>query len=156
MSKRLLLLLPAGLLVQQVLPASDDIIIAATLPSEAATCPACGTSSRRVHSHYQRRLADLPWQGRPVTLRLQARRFRCLDPTCTRQTFAERLPEVAAAGARRTRRLGDLQRCVGLALGDKAGARLIERLACVFRSKSAPDSDLKSAVDSGMKSAIPI
>ncbi|WP_202801250.1 transposase family protein, partial [Roseomonas sp. B5] len=65
MSKRLLLLLPAGLLVQQVLPASDDIIIAATLPSEAATCPACGTSSRRVHSHYQRRLADLPWQGRP-------------------------------------------------------------------------------------------
>lgn len=27
---------------------------------------------------------------------------------------------------------------------------------CVFRSKSAPDSDLKSAVDSGMKSAIPI
>ncbi|MHB0663810.1 transposase family protein [Roseomonas mucosa] len=93
--------------------------MAVTLPPEAAACPACGTSSRRVHSHYQRRLADLPWQGRPVTLRLQARRFRCLDPTCTRQTFAERLPEVAAAGARRTRRLGDLQRCVGMALGGR-------------------------------------
>lgn len=74
-----------------------------------------------------------------MTLRLQARRFRCLDPTCTRQTFAERLPEVAAAGARRTRRLGDLQRCVGLALGDKAGARLIERLAMA----TSPDTLLR-------------
>ena len=29
------------------------------------------------HSHYMRRLADLPWQGRVVEIRLHARRFRC-------------------------------------------------------------------------------
>lgn len=74
-----------------------------------------------------------------MTLRLQARRFRCLDPTCTRQTFAEPLPDVAPARARRTRRLGDLQRCVGLALGGEAGARLAERLAMA----TSPDTLLR-------------
>ncbi len=74
-----------------------------------------------------------------MTLHLQARRFRCLNPTCVRQTFAERLPDVAPAGARRTRRLGDLQRCVGLALGGEAGARLAERLAMA----ASPDTLLR-------------
>jgi len=64
-----------------------------------------------------------------VALRVQARRFRCLNPACSRQTFAERLSGVAAAGARRTERLGSLQGHLGLALGGEAGRRLSERLA---------------------------
>jgi transposase len=74
-------------------------------------------------------LADLPWQGRPVTLQLQARRFRCLNQACPRRTFTERLPDVARPAARRTDRLGGLQRHIGLALGGEAGTRLSERLA---------------------------
>src|SRR5271163_2813390 len=35
-----------------------------------STCPACGTASRRVHSHYQRKLSDLPWAGLPVVILL--------------------------------------------------------------------------------------
>jgi len=55
--------------------------------------------SQRLHSRYQRTLADLPWQGRPVALQVQARRFRCLNPSCARQTFAERPAGVAPAAA---------------------------------------------------------
>ncbi|WP_448192811.1 transposase family protein [Azospirillum sp. sgz301742] len=31
-----------------------------------------------MHSRYERRLGDLPWQGRPVILRLHVRRFLCM------------------------------------------------------------------------------
>ena len=40
------------------------------------------------HSRYRRRLHDLPWQGRPVTLEVQLRRFRCVGRSCPLYTFA--------------------------------------------------------------------
>ncbi len=129
MSKHLLPLIPAGLTVVQVLPSSDRVTIVARSLAEAAFCPDCGAPSRRLHSHYERRLLDLTCHGRPVALKVQARRFRCLVPSCARQTFAERLTGVAALAARRTERLGEVQRCLGLALGGCPGSRLAERLA---------------------------
>lgn len=74
-----------------------------------------------------------------MTLRVQARRFRCLVSSCPRQTFAERLVGVAAVAARRTERLGGLQCHLGLALGGEAGARLAERLAM----NTSPDTLLR-------------
>jgi len=85
--------------------------------------------SQHVHSNYRRVLSDLPWQGRPVTLQVQARRFRCRNPSCPRQTFAECLADAAPRSARRTGRLSGLQRHLGLALGGEAGERLAGRLA---------------------------
>ena len=126
---RLLPLIPSGLLVQQILPSLDHVIIETRPGQHSAACPECGVPSKRVHSLYDRTLGDLPWQGRAVTLRIQARRFRCLAPSCPRRTFAESLTGVAPRSARRTERLGDLQRHLGLALGGQAGARLAERLA---------------------------
>ena len=64
-----------------------------------------------------------------MVLHVQARRFRCRHPACPRQTFAERLGDIAAAWVRRTGRLGALQHHLGLALGGRAGARLAERLS---------------------------
>ena len=81
-----------------------------------------------MHSHYQRNLADLPWQGRVVVLRVRVRRFRCATDGCPRQVFAERLPEVVTPQARRTVRLADIQHHIALALGGEAGARLAHRL----------------------------
>ncbi len=129
MSKRILPLIPADLAVDQVVPNPDNVVILTSPRQLSATCPACAHPSHRLHNRYRRTLADLPWQGRPVALQVQARRFRCLNPTCSRQTFAERLPGVASAAARRTERLGSLQGCLGLALGGEAGQRLAERLA---------------------------
>src|SRR4051812_27282060 len=121
-------MIPEGLLVEQVFPESDRIVSLARPKSLTSVCPLCGGASARVHSHYQRTLADLPWQGRIVALRVQARRFRCATPGCQRRIFAERLPEVAALRARRTGRLADIQRHIGLALGGEAGSRLARRL----------------------------
>ncbi len=122
-------LIPAGLVVTQVEPSSNQISIMTSPRQEAAQCPTCAHLSQRVHSRYQRTLRDLPSQGRPVTLRVRVRRFRCLNPACSRQTFAEPLPSTAQRQARRTERLGDLQRHLGLALGGEAGTRLAQRLA---------------------------
>jgi transposase len=129
LSKRLLPLIPAGLLVQQILT-SPEVLTIVVVPREPwAACPACGTPSWRVHSRYDRVLHDLPWQGRPVRLQVEARRFRCLEPNCPRLTFAERLADTAPPAARRTMRLDDLQRHLGLAAGGEVGSRLAARLA---------------------------
>ncbi|MFZ6765289.1 transposase family protein [Pseudoroseomonas sp. WGS1072] len=109
MLKHLLPLIPAGLLVRQILPSPDGLIIVAASRAGTAACPDCGILSAAIHSRYERHLQDLPWQGRRVILRIQARRFRCRNPDCRRQTFAERLVEGAAGAARRTCRLADLQ-----------------------------------------------
>jgi len=63
-----------------------------------------------------------------VTIRVKARRFRCLNAHCTRKTFAERLDDVASC-ARRTKRLSELQRYLALALGGEAGARMAARIS---------------------------
>jgi transposase len=126
--RHLLPLLPAGLLVQQVLPEPNRIIILSRSTAATSVCPLCGKASARVHSHYERRLADLPCQGRPVVLRIQARRFRCATRECPRQVFAERLPDAFTPRARRTVRLADIQHHVAIALGGEAGSRLAHRL----------------------------
>src|SRR3954464_11586220 len=89
-----------------------------------ACCPLCGRRSKRVHSRYERTLADLPWGEYAVTVRLKVRRLFCDAPCCERRLFADRCPGGAAPWARKTVRLADRLTAVGLALGGAAGARL--------------------------------
>ncbi len=128
MPKRLLPLVPANLVVDQVLPAPDHVTVMCRSRITAPVCPGCGHPSSRLHSSYPRRLADLPWQGRRVQVEVQVRRLRCGRPGCVHRIFAERLPAVAGPYAQRTARLGSLQHHIGLALGGKAGACLAERI----------------------------
>lgn len=141
MTKRILPLIPGGLAVEQVLPGPDRITIVATARQLTADCPTCHQPSGRIHSRYERRLADLPWQGRPVAIRVRARRFFCAEPACPRRTFAERLPGIARRSGRRSERLADIQRRVALALGGEAGAKLSARLAM----PTSPDTLLRLA-----------
>jgi transposase len=120
--------IPRALRVLRVLPITDHVTVEAGSCRCAAECPACGSASQRIHSNYTRKLRDLPSHGRTVIIHVAARRFRCLNAACDRKTFAERLDD-ALVSARRTKRLGDLQRYVGLALGGEAGTRLAERVA---------------------------
>jgi transposase len=129
LSKRLLSLIPAGLAVERVVPSADRITIVTTCRAATATCPDCQHSSARVHASYQRRLHDLPWQGRPAMLLVRVRRFCCGNSPCPRQTFAEPLAAAAARSARRTTRLDSAQCRLGLALRGEAGARLAGLLA---------------------------
>jgi transposase len=89
----------------------------------AASCPACGTSSRRVHGAYWRSLKDVACFGRPTVLLVRVRRFRCAAAACPRRTFTEPLPGIAGARARQTDRLRAVHRSIGLALGGNPGSR---------------------------------
>ncbi len=66
MSKHLLPLVPADLVVEQVVNAPDCLTFLCRSRIAAPDCPGCGPPSSRRHSSYPRRLADLPWQGRRV------------------------------------------------------------------------------------------
>src|SRR3569833_1878814 len=125
-SPSLLSFIPRALRVLRVLPSTDHVTVEAGSWRCAAECPACGSASQRIHSNYTRKLRDLPSHGRSVIIHVAARRFRCLNAACVRKTFAERLDD-ALVSARRTKRLGDLQRYMRQAIGSEAGTRLAER-----------------------------
>jgi transposase len=95
----------------------------------AADCPECGAASRRVHSRYERRLADGAAGGQETLIHLQVRRFFCRNGACARITFAEQVPVLAGRHARRTAGLTATLEAVALAVGGRAGARLSSRLA---------------------------
>jgi transposase len=122
-------LLPRGLNVEHVRIDDAEIVAVARSQGTMARCPACGRPSRRVHSRYERWLADLPAHGRRVRIRLTVRRFRCTEPDCPRQIFAERVGDaIARPFARRTARLQDIVHHLGLALGGRPGQSLARRL----------------------------
>ena len=109
-------------------PAQSAITINLHACQAAARCPLCGRRSKRVHSRYERTLADLPWGEYAVTIRLSIRRLFCDNARCERRLFVERLPAVAAPWARKTTRLAGRLTAVGLALGGAAGMRLGRKL----------------------------
>jgi transposase len=110
---------------------TDAITLTVCTTPGAACCPQCGVLSDRIHSRYARTLADLPWQGIPVRVRLRVRRFFCDTSACARRIFTERLPGVVAPYARRTERLTMWFTHVAFAEGGRAGARLLRLLQAV-------------------------
>jgi transposase len=81
-----------------------------------------------VHSHYQRRPSDLPWEGLPVRIQLNVRRFFCDGADCGQRIFTERLPKTVERYARRTCRLNAVLVEMALALGGTAASRLARQL----------------------------
>jgi transposase len=91
-------------------------------------CPRCRCPTRRIHSRYERMVADLPWAHLRVKLHLRVRKFFCPNRHCKRRIFTERLPRFVAPWARRTQRLADALGNIVIALGGAAGARLSQQL----------------------------
>ena len=87
-------------------------------------CPVCRFPTRRIHSHYTRTVADLPWAHYHVVLQLGVRKFFCPNGRCPRRIFTERLPGVVAPWARRTARLVEWLAHIAVALGGAAGVQL--------------------------------
>lgn len=104
------------------------VTIVARTCREITPCPDCQQPSRRVHSRYVRTLADLPWNGVTVRLRLHTRRFFCVSSTCRRHVFTERLPGTAGRYARRTARLNEALQVLGRMVGGEPGVRLAQKL----------------------------
>ena len=114
----------AGAVAEKAELAGRRLCIWARARAEQASCPACGRFAGRVHSRYQRRLADAAIGGRPVLIRLMVRRFFCPAPDCPVITFAEQAGGLTVRYARRTSPLAEMLTAVALALAGRAGARL--------------------------------
>jgi transposase len=137
-------LLPSLLAVAELFTATDQIAIWASPKGESCCCPVCQQQSRNVHSHYTRRFADLPWQGRAVVIALTVRRFRRANLHCKRRIFVKDLSELMVAHSRRTGRLPQIQRHIGMALGGAAGARLAHRDFSFVCAKIAQEPQLRA------------
>ena len=123
-------LIPKGLRAEALSIRRGRVDISVAPVARSAQCPVCGRPSRRVHSRYSRKSADLPWHGAPVVFRARVRRFFCDETSCERGIFCERLPEVADH-TRKTGRLEGALLAVAFELGGRAGARLAAELGLV-------------------------
>ncbi|HWO58960.1 MAG TPA: ISL3 family transposase [Umezawaea sp.] len=117
--------------IEKVEQAPASVQIWACARASVAACSSCGVGSRRVHSRYDRRVADVPVAGRPVVLLLRIRRFFCDNGTCPAATFAEQVDGVTSPHARRSPQLRGMLESIGLAVAARAGARLAVRLGLV-------------------------
>ena len=109
-------------------PGAQQLTIHVSSTQTSVQCPVCGNLTQRIHSRYERTLADLPCVHFSLTLIVQVCKFFCPNPECSRRIFTERLPGVVAPWARKTARLVQRLQAIGLALGGAAGARLGSRL----------------------------
>jgi transposase len=115
---------PNLLHLERVSSEPDRITLIVKTKSKQALCPQCHSPSAYLHSRYVRRLADLPWLGVAVRLEVHARRLYCHHVECPQRIFCERIPTFVAPYARRTLRLNEALRLIGLAVGGEAGSRL--------------------------------
>src|SRR4051794_22678183 len=114
----------AGAGVERVERVADRVVIPASAAGAQARCRGCATAATRVHSRYERRVADAPISGGPVVIELGVRRFFCDHPDCPKRTFAEQISGLTSRYARRSPGLGRMLAAVGLALAGRAGARV--------------------------------
>ncbi|WP_190814214.1 ISL3 family transposase [Saccharopolyspora pogona] len=124
------MLLPhlAAVVVERVEQTGTGVAIWARPKAKDALCPGCGVRSSKVHSRYDRGLADAAVGGQPVALRLQVRRFFCGDHDCRVRTFAEQIDGLTTKHARRTPLSRKMLESIGLALAGRAGSRLATAL----------------------------
>jgi transposase len=106
----------------------SQITLGLTSTPPRTRCPSCSRPSERIHSRYQRTVADLPWADFQVRLEVRVRKFFCGNAACHQRIFTERLPDIAHPWARRTMRLEQSLLALGVALGGRAGSRLAHHL----------------------------
>src|SRR5947209_17689970 len=124
----LFLSLPDGIFVSSVRATTTELVVRIACQRSCAACPLCQQISERVHGTYGRTVADLPCAGRHVVLALSVRKFVCRTPTCPRQIFTERLPDLVQSYARMTNRLRDALIALGLATSAEVCTRLAPKL----------------------------
>jgi transposase len=113
-----------AVLVERVFTQCGVVHIVARTLDGSVSCPACGLPSDRVHSCYERRLADTPVGDQPVLIKLTVRRLYCENDRCGRRTFVEQVGGLTFRYGRRTPATRRLLEAVAVALAGRAGARL--------------------------------
>ena len=121
--------LPDGLIITSLFEAKTQLVVHVACRSPTACCPLCQLPSDRIHGRYGRTVADLPCAGRHVILALSVRKFVCRTPTCPRQIFTERFPDLVQSYARITNRLREALVALGLATSAEVSERLAPSLS---------------------------
>lgn len=112
-----------------------SILIDAFSCQSGSKCPLCNKKSDRVHSRYERSLADLPISGSTVKVKLLSRKYFCDNTDCPRIIFTERFIQgILPYGRRLTRAIALISK-MALELGGNKGAN-ISRFAGVPASPS--------------------
>ncbi|GGZ20897.1 transposase [Streptomyces poonensis] len=115
-------------LVEAIFPADDTVHVVARTRDVIVRCPDCATPSERVHSTYERHLADGPVGEQPVQIDLSVRRLYCENAACPRRTFAEQVDGLTVRYARRTPAFHRVLETVAVALAGRSGARFAKAL----------------------------
>lgn len=142
-----------GFKITGVMEEEMSIVVHAESTGQEAICPDCGCTSTYCHGWYQRHPQTVSSVGRQMRLCLSVKRYRCCNPACQRQTFAEQLSSWLRAFARRTNQLTELLYVVSVAVGAEAAHRIFQHLQIlvsgdtllrVLRQKPvAPSHDLR-------------
>lgn len=89
-------------LVDAVFPEDAAVHVVARTRDVVVSCPDCAMPSERIHSTYERHLADGPVGDQAVRIDLSVRRLYCENSACPRRTFAEQVDGLTVRYGRRT------------------------------------------------------
>jgi transposase len=118
----------ASLVIEDVTGRDGLVAVQARTAGGPVPCPRCGRLTGQVHGCYQRTVADVPADGRPVVVAVRVRRMRCPALGCPVQTFREQVPGVLDRYQRRTARLAGQAGEAVRRLAGRAGAGLLAAL----------------------------
>ena len=107
----------------------------------------------QVHGYYDRTVADVPADGRPVVVRVRVRRMRCPALGCPVQTFREQVPGVLDRYQRRTPRLACQARRRSPPVSGRAGAGLLAALGIPLSRHTALRILLRLPLPGGRRAA---
>jgi hypothetical protein len=113
----------SAVLVERVFTECGVVHIVARTLDGIVSCPDCELPSARVHSCYERRLADTAVGDQPVLIKLTVRRLYCNNGLCGRRTFVEQVAGLTFRYGRRTPASRRVLEAVAVALAGRAGAR---------------------------------
>jgi transposase len=88
---------------------NESLLITLKSKRTSSSCPSCSKKSSRIHSHYTRKVQDLPIGEKSVELLILSRRWFCDNPECNVKIFTERFDWLSSNG-RRTKRTEDVLR----------------------------------------------
>ena len=115
--------LPGFKITQATIEQENAVIMADIIPKQVL-CPECQFITSRVHSYYTRIPHDISFGFFRLRLNLTVRRMRCVNKSCNRKTFAERMPEFLPFHAQRTLRQTQLLKCLVFEVNGEASSRI--------------------------------
>jgi transposase len=127
---------PSTLSLDSIELHDQTIIVHLHATAPTAACPHCGTAGSRVHSRYERTIADVAFGRRCLVLKLLVRKWICPEAACSQRIFAERFPELVQRYARMTDRLIEALQAVGVTTNGADAAQIVSSLGMPTTAKT--------------------